>query len=101
MDPVLLLAYSFFLELSLCSGKVIRKGQTFRHVLIRLSIAMKRHHDHGNSYKEKHLIGSGFQFHRFSPLSSWWEVWQCAGRYGVGEVAGSSSSGLAGSKTKE
>ena len=23
---------------------------------------MKRHHDHGNSYKGKHLIEAGFQF---------------------------------------
>ena len=23
---------------------------------------MKRHHDHGKSYKEKHLIGAGLQF---------------------------------------
>jgi hypothetical protein len=23
---------------------------------------VKRHHDHGNSYKEKHLIGAGLQF---------------------------------------
>jgi hypothetical protein len=26
--------------------------------------------------KGKHLIGSGLQFQRFSPLSSWWEIWQ-------------------------
>jgi hypothetical protein len=25
-------------------------------------IAMKRHHDHGNSYKGKHLIGAGSEF---------------------------------------
>jgi hypothetical protein len=30
---------------------------------------MKRHHDQDNSYKGKHLIGTGLQFQRFSPLS--------------------------------
>jgi hypothetical protein len=35
------------------------------------SITMKRHHNHGNSYKKKHLIGSGSQLQMFSPLSSW------------------------------
>ena len=34
----------------------------FRIVLIRVSIAVKRHHDHGNSYKGKHFIGAGLQF---------------------------------------
>ena len=38
-------------------------------------IAVKRHHDQGNSYKGKHLTGAGLQFQRFSPLSSWWETW--------------------------
>jgi hypothetical protein len=40
---------------------------------LRLSIAMKRHHDHRNSYKGRYLIGAGLQFQRFSPSSSWWE----------------------------
>jgi hypothetical protein len=31
-------------------------------VLVKVSISVKRHHDHGNSYKEKHLIRAGFQF---------------------------------------
>jgi hypothetical protein len=34
---------------------------------------VKRHHDHSNSYKGKHLIGADLQVQRFSPLSSWWE----------------------------
>ena len=34
------------------------------------SIAVKGHHDNGNSFKRKHLIGAGLQFQRFSPLSS-------------------------------
>jgi hypothetical protein len=28
-------------------------------VLVCVSIAMKRHHDHGNSYKGQHLTGAG------------------------------------------
>jgi hypothetical protein len=30
-------------------------------VLVRVSIAVKRHHDHSNSYKGRHLIGSEFR----------------------------------------
>jgi hypothetical protein len=37
-------------------------------VLVWVSIAVKRHHDQGNSYKG-HLIGAGLQVQRFSPLS--------------------------------
>jgi hypothetical protein len=28
---------------------------------LRVSIAVKKHHDHGNSYKGKHLVGEGLQ----------------------------------------
>jgi hypothetical protein len=45
-------------------------------------IAVKRHHDHGNFYKGKHLTGASLQFQRFSPLSSRWEAWQHAGKHG-------------------
>ena len=38
---------------------------------------VQRHHGQGQSYKGKHLIGTSLQFQRFSPLSSWQEVWQC------------------------
>ena len=31
-------------------------------VLVRISIAVKRHQDHGNSYKGQHSIGPGLQF---------------------------------------
>jgi hypothetical protein len=31
---------------------------------------MKRHHDQGNSYKGKHLIGYGFPVQKFSLFSS-------------------------------
>ena len=42
-------------------------------VLIRVSIAVKRHHDQGDSYKGQHLVGAGLQVQSFSPLSSRWE----------------------------
>ena len=35
-------------------------------VLLRVSIAEKRHHEQGNSYKGEHLIGAGLQVQRFS-----------------------------------
>ena len=31
-------------------------------VIVRVSIAVKRCHDHSNSYKGKHLTGAGLQF---------------------------------------
>ena len=48
-------------------------------------IAVKKHHERGHSYKEKHFIGAGFPFQRISPLSSWWETWRSAGRRGAGD----------------
>ena len=60
--------------------------------LARVSTAVRRHRDHGNSYKEKHLVGAGLQFQRFSPLSSRREAWQHAGRQNdAGEGAESST----------
>ena len=52
-------------------------------VLVRVFIAVKRHHDQGNTYKGKQLIGAGLQFQRFSPLQSWWEAWHLRGRLGA------------------
>jgi hypothetical protein len=42
-------------------------------VLVRVSIAVERHHDQRNFYKGQHLIGAGLQVQRVSPLSSRWE----------------------------
>jgi hypothetical protein len=42
-------------------------------VLVRVFIAVRRCHVHGNSYKEKHLIEIGLQFQMFGHLSSWKE----------------------------
>jgi hypothetical protein len=44
-------------------------------VLVRVSIAVKRYHAQGNSYKGKQLIGGGLQFQRFSPLLSCRQTW--------------------------
>ena len=59
---------------------------------------MKRHNDHGNSYKGKHLIEGGLYNQRFSPLLSWQGTWECAGRHGARKVAENSTSELAGSR---
>jgi hypothetical protein len=39
-------------------------------------IVVKRHHNQGNSPKEKHLIEAGLQFQRFSSLSTLKEALQ-------------------------
>jgi hypothetical protein len=57
-----------------------------------ISIAMMRHHDQGNVYKEQYLIGAGLQFQRLSPLSSWLEAWQHPSRHGAVERCESSAS---------
>jgi hypothetical protein len=59
--------------------------------LVRVSIAIRRHHHQGNSYKGKHFAGAGLQVLRFS-LLSWQEAWQCAGRHGTREADSSTSS---------
>ena len=46
-----------------------------------VSIAVKRHHDQGNSYKGQCLTGAGLHFQGFSPLSSWQEAWHSAGKH--------------------
>ena len=46
---------------------------SFKHHGRRVFNAVKGHHDHGNSYKGKHLIGTGSQFQTFSPLK-WQEA---------------------------
>ena len=68
-------------------GRVSKMG-----VSVRVCVALKRHHDQGNFYKGQYLIGAGLQFQRFSPLSSWQEAWQCAGRHGTLERAECSAS---------
>jgi hypothetical protein len=55
-------------------------------------IALKRHHNQGNSYKGQYLIGAGLQFQRFRPLSSWQKAWPHLGKHGAGEGAESSTS---------
>lgn len=48
----------------------------FMYCLSWCCVAVKRHHDHGNSYKGKHLIGACIQFQKFSLLSSWQGTWK-------------------------
>ena len=68
-------------------------------VLIKISITLRKHHDHSKSYKGKHLIGAGLQFQRFSPLSSCgWGTYWLAGRHGNREVAEGSTSVSAGNR---
>ena len=38
------------------------------HCCLRISVAVRRHHDHSSSYKGKHFI-EVVRFQRFSPLS--------------------------------
>ena len=61
-------------------------------VCLRVSTAMKRHHDQDNSYKENHL-GAGLYFQR--P-----ETWWCAGRRSARGGAESSTSMLADSRKR-
>jgi hypothetical protein len=53
-----------------------------------------------NSYKGKHLIGTGLQFQRFSLLSSWWGALWYAGRHDEEETAESSTSRSKGSRRR-
>ena len=69
--------------------------------LSQCSIAVKRHHDHGNFFNRKHLIGAGLQFQRFSPLPLWQGAWQHTGRHGAGEIAESSTSRFIGRGKRE
>jgi hypothetical protein len=39
----------------------------------------------------KKTVGAGLQFQRLSPLSSWQEAWQHAGRQGTGGAESSTS----------
>ena len=68
-------------------------AQVKRHIndciLVRVSIAVKRHHDHGNSYKRKHLIGAGLQFRG---LVHYHRGRWCTDRHDVGEGAESTTS---------
>ena len=56
---------------------------------VRVSIAVKKHHDQGNSYKGQHLNGVVLHFQRFISLLSWQAAWQHASRHSVGGVKNS------------
>ena len=50
--------------------------------------------------KENISLGLAYKFQRLSLSSSWQETWQCAGRYGAGKGAESSTSLSAGSRRR-
>ena len=54
-------------------------------------MAVKRHYDHSNSYKEKHLIGVAYNF-RGLVYSYHGGTWWPAGKHGAGERCESSKS---------
>jgi hypothetical protein len=62
-------------------------------------IALKRHNDHGNSYKGKAF--HWFTVLRFSPLSSWREEWQHPVRHSAGEEDENSTFGSTGRRKKQ
>ena len=66
-------------------------------LLVRVSTAVKRHHNQGSSYKEQYLVEAGLQVQvldngMFSPLSSWQEAQKHLGRHGTGGAKSSTSS---------
>jgi hypothetical protein len=77
-----------------------KKSSKINHCLSLCSIAVKRHHDHGNSYKGKHFIEIGLVL-EVQSLLSWWEAWWHTGRCGTGEVPESWTSGLAARRKRE
>ena len=66
---------------------------------------MKKHHDHSNSYKRKHLIGAGLQFrslvHCHHGREYGGEHEGTAGSQDAGDTVESSISGSIGSGKKE
>jgi hypothetical protein len=71
------------------------------NILVNCPTAVKRHHDHSNSYDGKCLVEAGLQLRGLAHYHRWWEVWQCIGRLCSGEGAESSISGSAGSRRRE
>lgn len=59
---------------------------------LRVFIALKRHHNHDNSYKGKHFIGLIYRLKAVNyPLSLWQESWQHANRHSAGGAESSAS----------
>lgn len=65
-------------EQTLAYLKVLRFYTTYYTTLVgilsRVSSAIKRHHDKGNSHKGQHSFGAGLLVLRFSPLTLGWEA---------------------------
>ena len=81
--------YALLVHVSM-SEKARREHPCILSYLVQVSIAVKRHHYHGNSYKGKHLI-----WYWFSSLSSCWEAWSYIGRHGARKGAENSKYGSA------
>lgn len=61
---------------------------------------MKKHHDHGNSLKEKHSVVAGSQFRGLVHYYHGGKHGGIQARRGAGEVARSSTSGLVGNRKR-
>ena len=54
--------YCNILELGIINEPQVIQESILSDVLVRISTTVKRHYEHGNFYKENHLIGTGLQF---------------------------------------
>ena len=61
-------------------------------VIVCVSIAMKRHHDHSNSYEEKHVIGLAYRSQIQSIIVMTGNTWWCVGGHYAREGTESSTS---------
>lgn len=69
-------------------------------LVIEVSIAVQRLHDHGNCYKGKHFIWGLLIGQRFCSLSACQGAWGHTDRHGAGGGAESSTSGSVGSRKR-
>jgi hypothetical protein len=67
----------------------LNKNYQILPVLVRVSITVKRHHDHSNSYKGKHFTGTGLQIYSIVIMEG--NMVACR-RPGAGEGAENSTS---------
>lgn len=45
------------------------------NALVSVSVAMRRHHDHRNAYKDTYVIGAALLVQSVNPLLSTWQAW--------------------------
>jgi hypothetical protein len=87
----MIMIYSWLLRISHSQIQPTMSRKYFAYMLVMVFIAVNRHYDQGNSYKVQHSIKADLQVQRFSPLLSWQEAWQAAGRRGAGGTESSTS----------